>query len=264
MTSEHIDFVYANGCSWTQGVGLEKDQTFSNTAAAVDINKIYQEWAWPGQLGKLLGCNHKNDGMGAESNQRVVRTTCDFINKYPKERYSSLLVVIGWTSIERDEIFVEYGASKNWLRFNPLSSMTNQMANVKDAYPAHIVEDLCTYHKIHTQYVQNNRSDLTRFYQNVYLMANLLENLGIKYLFFSSFGGWSNGNNALDDPFGEFSKERTFISGPQFMGMNSGYTMLTFCKENHVVLSDCLHPMVDGHSKWARHLRKTLKDIFEV
>jgi hypothetical protein len=264
MTSKTIDFVYANGCSWTQGYGLEKDQALKNAASLTNTVEIYREHAWPGQLGKFLGCEHRNDGLGAESNQRVIRTTCDFIKSYPKERYANLLVVIGWTSLERDEVFVEYGQNARWLRFNPLSPMTNQLANFTEIYPEHVLKDICTYHEIHNRYVQNNRSDLIRFYQNVYLMANLLENLGIRYLFFSSFGGWSKGNGILEDPFGEFSKERSFISGPRFMGMDLGYTMLSFCNENNIPLSDCLHPMIDGHRKWALHLRKTIKDIFEV
>lgn len=260
MTSPNIDFLYANGCSWAEGVGLEKDPSLCGKKIE-DIKKFYQKYSWPGRLADLIGCHHQNDGFGAGSNQRIVRTTCDFIKKHPKDRYGNLLVVIGWTSPERDEICIEMDAGQDWLIFNPLSHISVN-PHINDRYSEIIISNLARYHEIYLKYIQSNRHDLKRFYQNVYLMANLLENLGIKYLFFSSFGGWSIGNNLIDNPFKEFEKERSLMSKPQFMGMNSGYTMVSFCRKNQLPLSDCLHPMMAGHDEWAKNLRNIINDIF--
>lgn len=88
--------IFANGCSWTWGGAIEcsDDDRF---------NKI----TWPAQLRDIMGYdNVVNKAMGCGSNQRIVRTTFDWVLSQPKEILENTLAVIQWTDPSRYEYYV--------------------------------------------------------------------------------------------------------------------------------------------------------------
>lgn len=256
MTS-NITHIYTNGCSWTRQHGISSDPNFP-TCDEKDKFAKAQDFSWPNLVAAHFGADLRNDAIGGGSNSRIVRTTCDFIRRVPHEKYQDLLVIIGWTAPERDEIYIEYNDHKEWHLFNPSSPFSSQFSNQHFPYPPHVMQSLEEYHGTYTRLIQNDRADLVRFFNNVFLLTNLLENLGIKHLFFSSIGfpQMRHGNSVL----GLFEDEFRLLKHPRYMGMDQQRTMQGFCHDLAVPVSPCLHPMMLGHRLWSEHIIKCIGD----
>lgn len=87
-----------NGCSWTWGgsLGLEEH----------DLNKVREAVVWPAHLGKLLNTEKIVQlAQGCGSNQRILRTTLDWILAQSKEDLSKTVAVIQWTELSRYEYY---------------------------------------------------------------------------------------------------------------------------------------------------------------
>ena len=113
-----INHLYTNGCSWTAGNGIEFDPILSHIPWSEKYNYL-NKLNWPSKLARHLNITFTNEGMGAGSNKRIVRTTCNFLRNYPKKEYKNLLVVLGWTSVDRSEMyFKENEILKSWCMFN--------------------------------------------------------------------------------------------------------------------------------------------------
>ena len=87
----------ANGCSWTWGGGLEP---------YVQVGKKRDQLVWPYHLGNLLSATQTvNLAKGCGSNQRIVRTTRDWIMSQNEETLSNTIAVIQWTEPSRYEFY---------------------------------------------------------------------------------------------------------------------------------------------------------------
>ena len=86
----------ANGCSWTAGGGLD------------NIHNPYklESILWPHQLSKLLNYdNCVNLSAGCGSNQRIVRTTFNWLTSQDSETLKNTIAVIQWTELSRYEYY---------------------------------------------------------------------------------------------------------------------------------------------------------------
>ena len=70
--------IYANGCSWTAGNGIEQDPLFQVTGnrsfyqVIADLGNSIYEHAWPTRLGKILGVESiVNDALGGSIYRRA-------------------------------------------------------------------------------------------------------------------------------------------------------------------------------------------------
>ena len=95
--------LYTNGDSWTQGDELGLPYKEHETEA----EQYY--WSWPWQLHKLLGTTMCfNDAVKGTSNNRIFRRTTNFIRNYNKHyNPRELIVVVCWTTLDRDEIPID-------------------------------------------------------------------------------------------------------------------------------------------------------------
>lgn len=97
--------LYANGCSFTWGGSLEPHFTNDEERLAL---------CWPAQLGTLLGANEVvNLGEGCGSNQRILRTTFDWLSQQTPERLADTVAVIQWTDSSRYEYYSPADFSNN-------------------------------------------------------------------------------------------------------------------------------------------------------
>jgi len=103
----------ANGCSWTAGGGLD------------NIHNPYklESILWPFQLTRLLEYgNHVNLSVGCGSNQRIVRTTTNWLLKQDSETLRNTIAVIQWTELSRYEYYhptsdnVYEDIERNWAK----------------------------------------------------------------------------------------------------------------------------------------------------
>ena len=100
--------LFANGCSWTYGGGFD----FADTKENADnmLNNI----VWPAQLGKKLGYDKVvNLAEGCGSNQRICRTTFEWVMKQTPETLKNTRVIIQWSCEDRFEYYNETKEEKD-------------------------------------------------------------------------------------------------------------------------------------------------------
>ena len=257
MIPSHI---YANGDSWAYGNGIDEDPVLSKLGLQPPLgDETRLNLSWPAELGRLMNCNVKNESLGGGSNARIVRNTCDFLQKYPHEGYKDLLVVIGWTTIERDEIYLNHGGFSDFYKFNSAQKFSDQfvissLTSDKKQYAKTIDE----YQKLYQVWIQNRKMQMSAFFQQVFLLQNTLENLKINYIFFNTTPWhWVQGDDQIQFEI----KLKDFID-IRFIGSSSYETMTSFINDGNYPMSSCLHPMVAGHAAWAAKLYKDINRIY--
>lgn len=253
--------LYANGCSWTAGNGIEHDPLFQKVPVD-NLSRAWTQLSWPAHLSSLIGADtYINDAMGGGSNQRIVRTTCDFIRTWARTKDSNLVVVIGWTSCERREIYAKYHDCAGYISLNPWQKFSDQIKNSAKTWSKYLIKELTHYHWLHSRYLMDPQDSTGQFLREVWLLSNMLDNLGIKYLFFSSISGFGFPGTGIimDDA---MAATVDHMSHPRFMGMDKDYTMSRFCYDQGHALSPCHHPMISAHKAWAEHLDQAYKRIY--
>lgn len=243
--------LYANGCSWTHGNGLPSEPGFVSTGDHfLDLEKA-RKYTWPSQLGELMGYPCViNDSLGGASNKRILRTTVDFIKGTPKEYYKDLFVAIGWTTAERDEIYIPDEIAPDWFYFNAAQPFSTQYVR---RLPPDAISAIDKYQKTYIKYIYDEKINLMYMIQQKYLLSNLLEGLGIKYVFFDSI-------NFVEEELSEYhSHEMDMIETPSMVR----YMQFDlFVSENNLPLSPCIHPYSSGHRLWAEYLYNHIKQVY--
>lgn len=88
----------ANGCSWTWGGSLEPYFTTEEERLSL---------CWPHHLGKLLNCEESHNlAAGGGSNDRILRTTYDWLSRTDMSKIKKTVAVIQWTEPMRFEFYV--------------------------------------------------------------------------------------------------------------------------------------------------------------
>lgn len=247
-----INYLYANGCSWTHGNGINEDPKYIKNTSLLD-------YAWPAELGKLLNCKVNNDAWGGGSNTRIVRKTISFIEQYPSDKVDGLLVIIGWTTPERDEIFVP--AHGNWCNYNAAQTFSDQFISKElTDTQREVNRNIDKVQKSFVTWVHSHSSDLNKYFQEIFLLKNYLENKKVKYVFFNALP-WTWIPLELTESY--IHKYRAFSSA-NFIGPDTDETMMSFCLENNFPISSCIHPMIEGHKFWAEKLHKTYLNAYNV
>jgi len=237
-----IKTLYANGCSWTMGCGTEKDpDIIAQGLTSINVN----DYAWPAHLGKLINANVINDSTGGGSNYRILRTTLDYVTSLTPEQCKETLVVIGWTLAERGELFIEdeNGQNGEWYRFNAAQEFSSY-DEVHSKLSRHRVKQVDKFQESYVSAIYSEDAAHTTFLQQVYLLKNTLENLGIQYLFFM----------ALPLP-EHVSKHRLYsLINADSNVIDLSHSMYAYAIENKFPLTSCFHPHTAMQRRWAEHL----------
>jgi hypothetical protein len=257
-----IDFLYSNGCSWTAGNGIQDDPALSHLPLNNRWDYLLKK-SWPAVLSDNLKCDFRNDALGAGSNKRMVRTTIDFLTTYPKERYNKLLVVLGWTTVDRNEIYLSDGFSKEgWCMFNATQSVSSHRPPFRPNFDDDFLKEVDAWQKKYVESYFSDEANYTYFFQEMYLMSNLLENLGIKYIFFSSLP-WNHYTfekikPKYIDKINLLDKENILnVNKPNYHGV-----MSLFVEQNCLPMAKDHHTMIEGHKMWGEHLFDVTRRIY--
>lgn len=167
--------IIANGCSHTAGAEIEAELQ----------GECYHR-AWPKKLANLLDSKSKNLAISGASDDRVVRTTIEYLGKLKnRSDYdpSKIFVVVSWPGLYRAEI---YKNSDNERGFWDEGWMPIVAGN-EETYKEQCSKLAFLYYK---SWVirQNHYQASTKFYSNVLLLQNILISNKIKYLFWNSCG----------------------------------------------------------------------------
>ncbi len=165
--------LYTNGCSLTYGT------------ESVPQQDQWMNYSWPSYLGKLLNYDVVNDAVMNCSNDSIVRRTKLYLTKHNPD-----LVIIGWTSANRYEVFsrnpvkmidgyYEYDDDgDNWIQCTVHSLENNHYGHLSGVakFVKHILSNK----------PQEN-------YDNaVNNLSNYLENKNVKYVFFNGYDTTNN------------------------------------------------------------------------
>jgi hypothetical protein len=275
-----IKNLVVNGCSWTAGNELEEDPEFNallqvngltkedpadplnwrlldaNGEAVATYDDLYNMLNWPCYLQEKLGIEQlTNLAAGGGSNARIVRTTIDYVMSLTPEQCQETMIVIGWTVSERDEICI----GKDWQRWNatqPFATTVDRLTCGDES----LIEKISRIHEDYILYLHSDYGSVKQYFQQVYLLSNLLENLGIKYFFFNALPAWwQAGNLAFNvDVFEEFEDQLVWHENSRYMLSNDD-TMYKFINDNNWPVATHMHPLTKGHLAWANYLYEVMQ-----
>jgi hypothetical protein len=140
--------------------------------------KVYGDF-----LSEKLGIPVNNVAIHGSSNQRILRSSIEYIHQTRKQ-YKNPLILIGWSFIHRAEIWY-HGNNKDIIdkipdtTINPASKLItlDWILESKEA---------SFEHKALADGYGHPEKALTDFYTNLYMFSNLLESLNLGYCFFSA------------------------------------------------------------------------------
>lgn len=163
----------ANGCSHTAGAEIEKPR-----------QGVCYERAWPKKLANKMGVDSVNLAESGASDDRVCRTTIQYISKVKKANNydpSKVFVAIAWPGLYRSEIFnikdKEAGFWDNgWMSI---------VAGNDESYKELVSPSAYAYYRAWVMRL-NPTQETIRFYSNVLLLQNLLIANKIKFIFWNA------------------------------------------------------------------------------
>lgn len=257
-----MKLLYTNGCSWTAGNGIEHDP-FVMDRPLHERWAAHTEYNWATVLSTKLDMQCINQSQGAGSNKRMVRTTCEYLQGLPEDQYKNLFVVLGWSTVDRNEIYLQEEDRGEWCIFNA----TQPISSHHPPFTKHFLKEADSYQREHITTAYNYYSNYFSFFQEMYFMSNLLENLKIPYLFFSSLP-WRRyathpGNVNIEEVFDVTLNK---LIKPQILNTrkcdDSYNVMSDFCRVNNIPMAPDHHTMIEGHRLWAEHLYNEIKSIY--
>lgn len=284
-----ISKLYVNGCSWTAGNELEQDSDFVDHISSLGFrledptdptnwnlvdaqnqvcaraDQYFDLFNWAGHLKRNLGINQLvNSATGGASNHRILRTSCDYLLTTTAEERAQLLVIIGWTVSERGEIYIERNGKGNWQRFNPtqkFSSTYDYMYDI-EGVDLNVIDDL---QEKHTAYIHSDYAGIFDYFQSSYLLANLLDNLNVRYLFFNALPPWWAGGHLKTTCDVEYHFAKYLEWHEQHPNsLHYTDTMYGFMHDNNFPVGKHLHPLSQGHNAWADYLTEIVKGKFSL
>lgn len=116
-----------NGCSWTFGGGLDTPDTKEV------ITNLHDNIVWPAHVKKLMNFDTQvNLAEGCGSNQRICRTTFDWVMQQDEETLKNTTAIIQWSHEDRYEYYVPTDEEAN--DFQKRYQVTP--ATLSDVHPA--------------------------------------------------------------------------------------------------------------------------------
>lgn len=246
--------LYVNGCSWSYGNGIEQDPRLKHLPIA-SRKTFQQQLNWPSVLSRRLRTRLINHSEGGGSNARMVRVTCEYLQSLPESAYKDIIVVLGWTTVDRAEIYLEDGDIGVWGILNATQPVSDHQRPVSKEF----LKKVDAWQKQYVELVFNYKSNYQKYFQEMYLMSNVLENLGIQYVFFNSLPWRHSWTHPIDlDITTEFKSQIAAVSKPNILNTrdcnDNLNCMSLFCRDNNMPMAADYHTMIEGHGRWANHL----------
>ena len=163
----------ANGCSHTAGAEME-----------APLQGECYEKAWPKKLADSLGYKPVNLAISGASDDRVVRTTIEYIGKLkksPNYNPSKFFVVISWPGLHRTELYQTFDNEPGFWD----EGWMPMVAGNEETYRQQCSKMAFMYYKAWLMRLNNHQASI-KFYLNVLLLQNILISNKIKYLFWNS------------------------------------------------------------------------------
>jgi hypothetical protein len=272
-----IKTLFVNGCSWTEGHMLHFDPIVhditvqqgyeikgpltvlkDNREIFYPYRDIYNQHIWANAIASELNIpNITNYAVGAGSNDRILRTTVDYIKQLTSQEKQETFVVIGWTIPERSELFLDdkQGIAE-WCVWNPTQTFSDVTRIHNPEYAARIDK----FWEKYVVDVYNHRASIHKFFQQSYLLANLLKQQNIKYYFFNTFPvlfGLHNIDTVKE--YFEYFHRDIEIYNNEIVSMPMNIDFFNFVGDNKELHLPDKHPNKLAHTMWGNRLLEDMK-----
>lgn len=254
--------LFTNGCSWTWGGALEEYWVTEEERFKL---------VWPHHLGELMGVdNVVNLSLACGSNQRILRTTLDWLLSKSPEELKDTIAVIQWTELSRYEYYVmkdnnpienighrwllnkidsvstSWDVSENYHRSREVFFMDNpkhkiQKVELDEDYFTYNIERLKRYTNIESVYT------LTTYCQT---LSSLFDMFGVKYYFWEFIKG-PNLFSEMPENLRKLHKNYNWITVNNYESLYQSPTVSEKNKNDR-------HPSLLGHKQIAEIIHKQL------
>jgi hypothetical protein len=225
-----------NGCSHT--AGAEIDFEWQDSC----YEKAYSRWC-----ADALGWEYKNLAVSGASQERIIRTTIDWVGSNYKN--NEIYVAIMWSGPSRNEF---YDSDKNkYIQIIP---------NNDEIYKKQFTHTQYTYYKSYVA-VQDRYSQMVKWHNNAILLQSYFRSLKIRYLFLNASEPLRNDENKLD----HLALQIDFNKYPWAYDATNSY--LNVCKNRgfkkpaHVTRSSSSHLGEDAHIFYGKNLAKYIQKV---
>lgn len=234
--------LFTNGCSFTWGGGLDNNIVSDNNTRLQNV--------WPHHLGKLLKTDKVvNISAGCGSNQRIVRTTFDWITSTPKEELQDTVAVIQWSDISRYEWYhgVEHqyeNEQKRWLRAN----VNGVIPGTDDAKMPHD----SSWNEINSMRFKSY-TDIEGMYKHITeceALDNIFRKFNVKYYFWHM----TNVISTMPTKYGDYMLNNFSWLGPTELHIDLGHVGY------ERISSQEPHPSLTGHKQIAQIIFDSIKE----
>lgn len=159
--------LYVNGCSHSCGCEISYVGSCREPA---DLEK-----SWGGYIARHYGLEHVNDAVPGQSNYAIYSNTIhSVLNLLETYRPEEIMVVIGWTSIDRTEVIY----NNKLYRFVPAMDNLPYFKELPKA-----IQEAFRNFILMTDYENNSNNEFSLIYYN---MVNFLKLHNIDYCFFNA------------------------------------------------------------------------------
>lgn len=227
--------LYTNGDSWTYGdeINYEGGDNLNNYTL-----KYYNTWPW--FLSKELNIGVcVNEGAPGGSNYRIFRRTLKFIFDWVENKKDTkdLMIVIGWTTPERQEIAItDHNSNTCYVK------LLLNTPNISDPKYDYKLDKVNKFSKLYYELIDipavedmmKNHMRILRIICNYY---------GITYFDFIAVG---------DNP-------TKLKSENEFKNLHPVSFLIKVTDENWSVYKH-KHPTIETHEKWAKELKKFIDE----
>jgi hypothetical protein len=235
----NIKHIYTNGCSYTAGHGLENE-----------IEERYSKF-----LADKFGAEDINQSEGGGSNQRIFRTTLDWISEN-QDKLKDTVFVIQLTYPVRNEIWCkrswenDFGNISNWhgAQFGH---------DGYTAWEAHERDTSIDKDEINFNYVPDDITSSDISWRYVISLQSFFKSNNIRYIFFE---GDRNPDGML---------HRSGVSGGPFHHTNiSKLVDFKYFYEEPFLgsagsrLTECDHPNAEAQIEWADKLYNYINEVW--
>ncbi len=262
--------LFTNGCSWTYGGGLDQPDTKEH------MKHLHDNVVWPAHVQRLMNFDEQvNLSAGCGSNQRICRTTFDWLSKQTPETLKNTTAIIQWTCLDRYEYYVPKGDEEYTILPGLIEDIhpkvisrghSNNMfqsledSRTLDRWAKVTVNNLISTYEDHTDSVLKNEAQnryrtyteqegIMTWLTQLGFLHDLLNHYEVEHYFWQ-FCSFLQG---YDQPIQDYMYERfPFIEEARSHQWNYERILDTEPETN-----DC-HPSLKGHEQLAEHIIKAI------
>lgn len=255
--------LYTNGCSWTWGGGLH--DLFKRKDGTID-DEYRLKLLWPGHLSRLIKADKVvNLAAACGSNQRIVRTTIDWISKQNKSDLENTVAVIQFSEWNRFEKYIPLSNNyfendkHRWLRCRIDSALFEYEG------PTTHSEDDENFIQREIKYI-NRRLMTTNLVENyydilqqLYALKGIFTTYGVKNYYFWHLGqGWlsfpPNARGLIYKDFDILDQINGAYNWSDFDEKHEDYWQY-----ERLVPNQHVHPSLEGHKQLAQIIYDRMK-----